>query len=896
MDRLYWKKIKGLFHQAMEVPAEDREGFLKALGHDTATIKAVLTLCVSEPLAPTFDGPLQNLPISETQRVGERFGPFELCELIGQGGMGKVYRARRVDGHYDQDVALKLLHPHRANLDSQAISEHRLLAKLQHTNIARLVDAGISDNGEPFFAMELVDGLPLFEFCQSRKLPLDERLQLFEEICEAVAHAHRALVLHRDLKPDNILVTNDGRPKLLDFGIARLLEESSGTAASSTATQQGLYALTPEYASPEQIRGEPLTTATDVYALGIILYQLLSGNRPYEFSQRGAEEIVRVVTTSDIPLPSSRAAINDIPSRRLRGDLDRITMTALHRDSERRYGTARQLADDITKFRKNQPIAARADSLGYRLRKLWQRHMPILSVTTIALILLTGSLAISWQENRGRLQAASKADSLSRFMLNLFDSVTPDSRAGEAFSVNMLLAAGMDRAERELLDEPEVFHQVMHKIAQTYLSLGDKTGVMEAAETIAQYAPLLADDSLFHIDRRHLEATLSAKQGYPQYDLDTAIVRFQEILGELEALPVQDKPRLTRTTLDLGNALNVAGSPDKAELHLRRALSLANQSPVSDPRQIQRQLANTYWSRGQLEESLAMILEVIDGSELWDAGRPSRSQAMNQRTAARIMMRLGDIDDAIKQSEGAVETVRLLYGESDPLYGEFLLNLAVAFDAAGDAQGLLESSKKAADVLAIADPNGASYWRSLKSMGEANRQLGDYTAAIELTAEALRGIEQSDDEWLAITTRYQLAKAQCDAGQYTDSLQTLAATEERLLGNNGRHVGPRLQSNFSLVITTKRIQVLTLQTRFDDALAAAKSALDAHPEFDSSDRLQTINRFRLSLWSAVAYEQMGSTEQARSSFMTLAELRSLLPEALVEEDIRAAEKVLGRRL
>ncbi len=896
MSNRAWQRTKELFNQAIELPIEQREDFLRQSESDEAIIASVIQLYASESSAPTFQGPLKNLTSAGDRSPGDHYGPFELDTLIGQGGMSDVYLAHRIDGHYEQTVALKLLRPTQTNIDPRSINEHHLLARLQHPCIARLIDAGISERGEPYFAMELVEGIPLLAFCEQNHLSLDARLALFEKVCDAVEHAHRALILHRDLKSDNILVTQSGQPKLLDFGIARILEESSGTAAPGAATQRGFFALTPEYASPEQITGEPLTTATDVYALGVTLYQLLAGNPPYQFERRSPEEIVRVVTESPIELPSRRATLAVVPARRIKGDLDSIVMTAMHRDMSRRYATVQQLRNDVARFRKNLPVSARTDTVVYRLYKFAQRHASIVGVAAVATVLLAGSLLMNWQESRARLQAASKAESISRFMLDLFDSVTPDSRGGDAFSVNMLLTNGMERAESELLDQPEVFHEVMHKIAQTYLALDNDAGLIQAAKLIESNALYLPTDSPFQIDRAHLQATLTARQGSPQYDLDLAVNRFEALVEQLETASSQDKTRLTRALFDTGNVLNVAGFPERAEEVLRRALALAQQAPLSDPRAIQRQLATTYLSRGQLERSLALIFEVIDGAEQWDGGRPTQQQALNQRSAARILQRLGRIDEAVKQSAAAAQTIKLLFGENHRKYGESLLDLAVTFDSAADLQRFQSTSEEAAKVLAAAEPEGVLYWRALKSVGEAKRQLGDFEAAMALTTQALSGLENSDETWLTITTRYQLAKTQSEAELYPAALDTLAATDAALSANEGQHVGPRLQKNFSFLLATKRIQIMILQGRFDDALGAAIALMEAHPEFDRNDRLQVINQFRLALWRAVAYELKGSDALAESTFTEMMELKALLPSALTDEDIAAAEQALRRPL
>jgi serine/threonine protein kinase len=315
----------------------------------------------------------------EEQFAGRHFGSYEIIREIGRGGLGAVYLAVRSDGEYRKEVALKLI---RRGLDTDDIlrrfrNERQILAQLDHPNIARLIDGGTTDDGLPFFVMEYVKGEPISTFCESHQLDTNQRLELFRKVCGAVTYAHQNLVIHRDLKPSNILVTDDGDPKLLDFGIAKLLTAESETF---TQTAPALRAMTPEYASPEQVRGERITTASDVYSLGVLLYELLTGEKPYRLKTRTTEEISRAITDQEPERPSTAIRSNQ---RSLQGDLDNIVLMAMRKEPHRRYASAAALADDIRRHQEGLPIAARPNTFSYRTGKFIRRHRASVAATRL---------------------------------------------------------------------------------------------------------------------------------------------------------------------------------------------------------------------------------------------------------------------------------------------------------------------------------------------------------------------------------------------------------------------------------------------------------------------------------------------------------------------------------
>ncbi|EHR68968.1 serine/threonine protein kinase [Burkholderiales bacterium JOSHI_001] len=411
----HWARVRALFDEVSALPAEQRAGFLAALTLPEAVRAEVSSLLAHLPADDTGGAGFLSTPAMahdaspHASRTGQRLGAWRISAPLGTGGMSEVWQAERADGAFDAPAALKLLKP---GMDSSAVLERfaleqRTLARLQHPNIAHLLDAGRSADGLPFFVMELVRGQAIDRACEGR--PLAERLKLFLQLTDAVAHAHRHLLVHRDLKPSNVLVTDDGQVKLLDFGIAKAIDPLEAGDASLTAAGQRPY--TPHYASPEQVRGEPISTATDVYSLGVLLYVMLTGQRPYGRTATTPREAVRAVLEEDPTRPSALSSPGPQPDpawvatrRRLQGDLDNILLKALEKPQDRRYASVDALAADVRAFLNDQPVSARPQSLGYLLGKLVRRNRVAFGALGLGLAGLVGGLGLSlWQGHEAAL-------------------------------------------------------------------------------------------------------------------------------------------------------------------------------------------------------------------------------------------------------------------------------------------------------------------------------------------------------------------------------------------------------------------------------------------------------------------------------------------------------------
>src|ERR1700674_1269773 len=441
-----WQLVKELLGPALDLDPTQRTQYLdQACGSDLALRKELERLLVAEQNAgPEFlsepvisEELILDLPQHTEAWIGRRLGSYQIAEEIGAGGMGEVYRAFRADDEYKSQVAVKLV---RAGQNSNFVvnrfkNERQILASLDHPNIARLLDGGTTEEGVPYFVMELIEGLPFLEYCDTHKLPITDRLKLFLRVCSAVQYAHQHMFIHRDIKPSNVLVTSDGVPKLLDFGIARILE-GSAVAAQSEPTLTIFRVLTPGYASPEQIKGEPITTASDVYSLGVVMYELLTGCSPYGSTGRTLHELARAVcelepekTSTAIRRHSMRvrtalpSPARDVPvgvagdsnklSRRLRGDLDNIVLMALRKEPERRYSSVEQFAQDIRRHLENLPVTARQDTAVYRASKFVIRHKTGVAATAVFAILLLAALWVTARE--ARVARAQRARAEQRF-------------------------------------------------------------------------------------------------------------------------------------------------------------------------------------------------------------------------------------------------------------------------------------------------------------------------------------------------------------------------------------------------------------------------------------------------------------------------------------------------
>jgi eukaryotic-like serine/threonine-protein kinase len=481
------RRVRELFDAVMDRPPGERTAFLaSATAWDVPAREEVQSLVAAaeEPagaFASALGGGIHRGAPEADGLAGKRLGPYEVVRVIGMGGMGAVYEGVRAD-QYRKRVAIKLV---QGGLDSELTlarfrRERQILANLAHPNVATLLDGGVTPDGRPFLVMEYVEGEPITTWCDARRLSVDARLALFRQVCDAVQYAHKNLVVHGDIKPGNILVTADGTAKLLDFGIAKLVGSGAGDDALPL-TRGDTRPFTPEYASPEQIRGDPLTTASDVYSLGAVFFELLTGRRPHVVTSRALVDIMRAVLEVPVPRPSSvvtAAAAGQRGERsaarlrrRLQGELDNIALMALRPEPERRYASAGALSEDVRRELTGLPVEATGDWAGYRLRKFAGRNRAAVAASILVIIALIGGVITTADQAHRARAAQMRAERVNGFLRTLLSSVRPTT-GGRDVPVSDVLDSAGRRADIELAAQPDVHAVLETVIGQSYLSLG----------------------------------------------------------------------------------------------------------------------------------------------------------------------------------------------------------------------------------------------------------------------------------------------------------------------------------------------------------------------------------------------------------------------------------------
>ena len=642
-----WQQINDLFHSVRDLDPDAREEALQSVhDQDPPLYEEVRALLAADVGSGVFDelmdrfGQPVGVPDPAPHTVGTQIGPYRIIHELGRGGMGTVYLAERADGQFEQRVALKL---GRFGMLDEALlhrflNERQILARLVHPHIARLYDGGITapvpdmpGESRPWFAMEYVEGQSIDSYCDERRLSVDDRLRLFEDICSAVLYAHQNLIVHRDLKPSNILVTAGGEVKLLDFGISKLMSDDD---ESQALTQTGLHAMTPEYASPEQIRGEPITTASDVYSLGLILYQLLTGRRPYEVAGRSAAEIERLVChqlparPSTVVRPDRAHAPNDVDvdrisalrssrperlRRRLSGDLDTIVLRALQKEPARRYQSAEQLLEDVRRHASSLPVRARPDSLSYRTTRFVRRHRVGVAAALVGtLSLATGIAGVLWQarvaaheRDQARLEAA-KSEEVASFLEDLFNASDPYlstmTDRPDTLRVRHFLRRGADRVLQELQDQPAVQARMLNVAGNVYRSLG----LLDEAAPLVERG-LAIRNAMPDADERDVAESLHslAVVQHARGDYETADSLFAASLQRLRATPASPDLPLARVLVDHGELLRDVERLDEARRALNEGLEI--QRAALGPENLD--VANTLYRLGTVHHIGANLNE-----------------------------------------------------------------------------------------------------------------------------------------------------------------------------------------------------------------------------------------------------------------------------------------------
>jgi len=739
------KTADRILKELLKLPEPRRAGFLAEACTDTPALEALVRRLLAHALADDRQlagAGLEWLAVEtddfaprlrEAVDPGDRIGPFRLERVLGRGGTATVYLARRDDGQFEQQVAVKILH-RGTGMPARFEQERQILAALDHPNIARLLDGGVTEQGVPYVVMEYIEGTPLSDYCEERRLPIGDRLRLFRHVVDAVGDAHGKLIVHRDIKSANILVTEGGVPKLLDFGIAKLLQ--SDAIPHAAPETRALKPMTPEYASPEQVRGEPLGIATDIYQLGYLLYELLTGQSPYDVRQTDLVALLTAIAESAAISPSRRIATvdaepEDAPwhrrgttrrglEKQLRGDLDRVVLKALHKDPAQRYATAAEFATDIDAVLDRRPVSARTDSFGYRGTMFVRRHAVAVGTATAVFAGIVAGLALftlrlADERQRAELEA-NKAREVTEFLMELFAASDPRESGAKPLTARELLARGVENAEA-LNEQADVQAEMMEVLGQIYIELGEyrtarqlltraldsrrsspdagdgellssllsmsrlllRTGDYEGAEALYREALELHEQTS---DAQNLE-TASILNGLgnavaSQGRLEPAREVAERALAIREAILGKSHPDVAASLNNVGLIAMEQGDYDAAEAMHRRALDMRRGLFGREHLDITYSLNNlalVYHERGEYElaEPLYRELVAMDRKILGDE---HPEVAMDLNNLAGLLSDTGRHEEAQPLHEQALRIRREKLGPDHPLVGQSMHNLA----------------------------------------------------------------------------------------------------------------------------------------------------------------------------------------------------------------------------
>ena len=801
-------------------------------------------------------------------------GPWRLLRPLGEGGMGVVWLAERTDGAYEQQVAVKLL---KRGMDTQAIlrrflQERRILARLNHPNIVRLVDGGMSTDGRPYYVMDFVDGQPITRHAADHHLDVRNRIGVLAKVADAVAYAHAQLVVHRDLKPSNVLVDSQGEPRVLDFGIAKLIEESG----EQTQTGTGLRVMSPAYAAPEQILGEPIGTATDVYALGLMLCELLVGQLPRQ--RRGATpaqlalEASQEVTdrASTLAARMTPAQLQDLYgdavearqlARTLSGDLDLIVTTALQREPSRRYATAAAFADDLRRWLEGRPISARADSAGYRLKSFVRRHrVGVAASVLVALSLLGGLGAALWQAQLARAEAQradlergkaerelARSERVKDFILTLFREQDPISRASAVARTPVaLIRDGIAQVDSSLAGEPELQAQLLKDLGEIQISLDDR----EAAKATLKRAWDL-QSSLSGANSIATAEVLAAYGDavYAVGDVPASAALLRDALAKLREAGAGNLPRAALVESALANIELVQGSNEKAEKLARHAVEVFRETYGADDIRVASRLGvlgKVQQEAGNYPDALASYREAL--------AIIARNNGEDHVRTAMLRANVGDIlrvqhkyDEARVQYEAALKIERAKL-PADHLYvGGTLLRLGDLERRTGNFEAAERSFAESIAILGKT-PSG-QYAQALQTYGSLARAEGRFELAAQRYRKAFEAFKAAtgDSVYTWITALLEVS-ALTDAEKFAEADALGADASAALL-----RISP--DDNYNNTFTASVIGALRLaEARYDEAIPLLRRTLDGMQKIYDKDHAE-IAQARVALAAGLLGKQ-----------------------------------------
>jgi non-specific serine/threonine protein kinase/serine/threonine-protein kinase len=795
-------RVDALLDELLDLPEEKRVAQLRAR-HTEESV--VLEEVESLLLAAHASGGFLDAPISPPAddlvpdaAIGTRLGAWNITRLIGHGGMGDVYEATRADGDFEQRVAIKLLQREAATQLERFQAERQILARLEHSGIARLYDGGVTGDRRPFMVMEYVEGRAITDYCERRRATFEERLRLFVQVCEAVAYAHRNLIVHRDLKPSNILVTESGTVKLLDFGIAKLLDPQL-----ARMTQVAVAPMTPICAAPEQLTGGPITTATDVYALGLLLFELLTGKHPWMTTGTPMLQALRTVLQRSAPLASRTAAANSdapVPARLLRGDLDAIIAKALRTEPAHRYTTVESLKLEVDRVLRGEPVEAREGARLYLVGHMLRRYRWAVAAAAAIFLSLAGGLGLAaWQAHRAAIERdnarrdASREEAVRYTLTRLFRAAIADQGAQPATAKNMIDSSAQ-RVLRDYHDQPQLAGQLVLTLADLYGALEDVAGAGTLLEGFVAEANPKGDPAAL-ADARQKLANIELLRGnadragqlLDQADAFWAASPRPYLEERLEGLAV--RARLQRARGDLDGAI----AATRAAIKQRIALSGHDHRETAV---LYNSLAISLAAANRLDEALAAYHETTGIYRAIGMGDAIDAQIIVANTGT-LELRTGHLKEAEVLLKSSVERERSLAGDSAAV--------AAALGYYGKVLSITNRNEPAISVLRQATDLGVRYAgagsplaiQNRLFLGEAQLAIGDrQQAAVTLTAAHDAALAQYGAAHpLTLRTQLALAQLAAAAGDFEKARVQSQATVEGL-----RKLGAQGESNLALAL------------------------------------------------------------------------------------------------
>ncbi len=802
------RRAEQVFGDALDRSDKERAAFVKeACGGDLSLLNNVLTLLSAHEQAVGFlDGSavraFAKVAGAADPTIGKQFGAFRVTGHIATGGMGQVYLGERTEDDFTQRAAIKIIH---RGYGEEALrrfrNECQVLAALEHPNIARMIDGGFTATGTPFIIMEYVDGVSLDEYCEEKHLSVVQCLDLFRDVCAALQHAHKHSTIHRDIKPSNILVNRSGTVKLVDFGIARVLDAADGVDRERTATGQQM--MTPLYASPEQLRGGVVSTATDIYSMGVVLYKILTGRSPYMAREGSAQEMAHLVESA-LPAKPSELLLRPDPdnptigpsdtrkrSREVRGDLDTIVLMAMRKESERRYSSVEQFSEDILRYLRGRPVIAQPDTFEYRTRKFLRRNAVGAVAATIVIITLIASSVVGFSlyrraetERRAAeaardvaLQNEETADAVSKFLTNLFDEAGPEKSLGQVLTARDIVDRGAARVHVELGDQPAIRARVLKSIGDVYNMLAEPDSAramleesirierkihgdthQDLASSLRAYGDLLSaiGDHQGAL-RQHLEALDVMRRLYgtedrrlppfmnrialnnPTMGIDEKIAMFRRSLAIIEGSFGVNDPVVGHYLINLGGALRGAGQYEEAYRVLTRSLDIREAALGAD--------------HPLVAQSMSSIASTLNAMGRYAEAVPLQEQALAIRekvygaehlyvtmslySLATSYAGLERFAEARPLYSRAIAIKESLYGKMHPFIGLDEARLAISYIRDQQPENALPHLERSLDILR------ASYGENDPQLGHPLTGLGEAQAAMGNHDAALEYFERA---------------------------------------------------------------------------------------------------------------------------------------------------------